>query len=114
MGYTRLWGSGVAIVTMMALAACSSDEAPLPCPSIVVVQDAAQQIKFADDGRDLTDVIYQADISAAGITCEYDENAIDVDMRVRVQARRGPADESNVADIEYFVAIARWDLNVLA
>lgn len=97
-----------AILLPLFLWACSGDdEAALPCPRIVVVQDAAKQVKFDGPGRDLTDVIFEARIGGSGIECDYDDDAIEVEIQVRVEAARGPAAKSEQVDISYFVAIAR-------
>ncbi len=104
----------LAILAMAITAGCSSDAPPLPCPPIVVVRDADQMTRFEGAGRDLTDVIFQADLTGTGVTCSYDEAAIDVEMLVRIQARRGPADLTNRADLSYFVAISGREQNVIA
>ncbi len=102
-------------VLLLGLAACSGDDRPPPpCPQIVVLKDAAQQVKFVGAGRDLTDVVFEAMIEGQGIACEYDEDEVEVDMRVRLTVARGPADTRQQADLNYFVAIARRDRSVLA
>lgn len=105
---------GGAVVLTIVAAGCASDEAPPPCPQIVVVKDAARQVRFVGDGRDLTDVVFEARIDGAGVACEYDDNVIEVDMRVRLEAVRGPAAAEDLAKLSYFVAIARLDQTVLA
>ena len=55
----------------------------------VVLNDAARQVKFNGQGRDLTDVLFEASISTGNLVCEYDENVLDVDLEVQVVASRG-------------------------
>jgi len=105
--------TGAAVLALVA-AGCASDEVPPPCPPIVVVKDAARQVRFIGEGRDLTDVVFEARIDGAGVACEYDDNAIEVDMRVRLEAVRGPAAETEAAEVTYFVAVARLDQTILA
>ena len=105
---------GAAALLSLAAAGCAGDEVPLPCPQIVVVKDAARQVRFIGDGRDLTDVAFEARIDGAGVACEYDDEAIEVDMLVRLEAVRGPAAETEAADVSYFVAVARLDQTILA
>ncbi len=103
-----------AAVLMLVAAGCAGDEVPLPCPQIVVVKDAARQVHFVGEGRDLTDVVFEARIDGAGVACEYDDNIIEVDMRVRLEAVRGPAAAAEAAEVSYFVAVARLDQTILA
>ena len=42
--------------------------------------DAARQVKFNGAGRDLTDVLFEAQIQTGQLVCEYDENVLDVDL----------------------------------
>ena len=107
----RLTGSAV---LMLVAAGCAGDEVPLPCPQIVVVKDASRQVRFNGAGQDLTDVIFEAKIEGSGVACQYDDNVLEVDMRVRLEAARGPADDDERADLKYFVAVARNDLTILA
>ncbi len=102
------------LVGILALAACASDEAPKPCPEVVLLADAARQVKFEGQGRDLTDVLFEADLEAGRLICTYDDNELDVDLQVRVIASRGPANSDRLANINYFVAVARANQTVLA
>ena len=102
------------VATVFLVAACASDEAPLPCPEVVLLSDASKQTKFNGQGRDLTDILFEADLEAGRLICEYDDNEVDVDLQVRVIASRGPANTDRVANINYFVAVARADQTVLA
>ncbi len=108
-------GLAAAGFALAGLVGCSgSGGPPPPCPTIVVVNDAARQVKFHGTGRDLTDVLFEARIEGSGITCEYDDGVIEVDMLVRLEAVRGPADREQRADLTYFVAIARSDQLIVA
>jgi len=94
----------------LLLAGCGAfggDRPPGPCPRAVIVQDASRQVKFQGTGRDLTDVLFETQLQAAQLACEYDEGAIESVLRVRFQAVRGPADRERLAQIRYFVAVAR-------
>ncbi|MHA1113095.1 MAG: hypothetical protein ACTSRY_01120 [Alphaproteobacteria bacterium] len=88
--------------------------APL-CPVAAVVGDARTVAQYAPgQGRDLTDVTFEAAIGAAVLACEFDKNELTVELRVEVIAQRGPADRSRRGDFEYFVAIADGQHNILA
>jgi hypothetical protein len=102
------------LAAALLLASCASEPETRPCPQVVVLADAARQVKFSGPGRDLTDVVFEATIQAVRLVCEYDENVLDVDLQVRVVAARGPANGDRLANINYFVAVAQTDQTVLA
>ncbi|GAB4374452.1 MAG: hypothetical protein Kow00114_37040 [Kiloniellaceae bacterium] len=103
-----------ALAGLALLSACASEPETRPCPRAVVLKDAARQVKFNGAGRDLTDVLYEAQIEAGRLVCEYDENVLDVDLQVNVIASRGPANSDRLANVRYFVAVARTDETILA
>lgn len=96
------------------LAGCASAPETRPCPRAVVLNDAARQVKFNGQGRDLTDVLFEASITTGNLVCAYDDNVLDVDLEVEVVASRGPANTDRLANITYFVAVAQTDQTVLA
>lgn len=96
------------------LAGCAGEPETRPCPRAVVLNDAARQVKFNGQGRDLTDVLFEASIGTGNLVCEYDENVLDVDLEVQVVASRGPANSDRLANITYFVAVSQTDQTVLA
>ena len=102
------------LVAALAVSACAGDEAPKPCPEVILLADASKQVKFSGQGRDLTDVLFEAELEAGRQICSYDENELDVDLQVRVIASRGPANSDRLANVNYFVAVARSDRTVLA
>ena len=59
-------------------------------------------------------MIFEAEIKDAALTCEYDDNVIESEMRVSIEAVRGPANPERLAKFAYFVAIATQDQKVLA
>jgi hypothetical protein len=117
-GGARVRRPGVWVPLLFALlvAGCSSDEdeVRLYCPGVIVVKDAGQIVNFKGEGRDLTDVIYQADIGAAIVGCEFDEETIEAELAVRVRVGRGPAGEEPRAGFTYFVAIADAGRTIVA
>lgn len=102
------------LAAVLALSACASDEPLGPCPEVVVLSDAARQVKFEGQGRDLTDILFEADLEAVRLVCSYDDEELDVDLQVRVIASRGPANSDRLANMNYFVAVARSDRTILA
>lgn len=99
------------------LAGCTMFEPaapPPPCPRVARVDDAGRLTRFAGTGRDLTDVAFEAEISAMQGSCAFEDDEIDVELDVQFIASRGPADTNRRADFRYFVAVARTDHTVLA
>jgi len=104
----------LALAGLGLLAGCAGEPETRPCPRAVVLNDAAKQVRFNGQGRDLTDVLFEASISTGRLVCEYDENVLDVDLQVEVIASRGPANSDRLANITYFVAVSQTDQTVLA
>ncbi len=105
-----------ALAAALALAGCSLVEPPKPpppCPRIAAVADAAKLTRFAGESRDLTDVLYEAEIIDFVGSCAYDDEGVDVATRVRFIASRGPADQAHRADFRYFVAVATRDKRII-
>ena len=99
----------------LVLAACAGDDAPPPpCPQVTGVPGAQYLIRFAQSGQDLTDVLFEAEVKGMATICEYDDNLIEVDMRVSIEAARGPADIGRRANFNYFVAISDRNRKILA
>lgn len=97
-----------------ALSACEMAAAPLICPPVVTVPEAASLVKFTGTGRDLTDVLFEAQVQAEGIQCRLDEGSLEIEIKVSLAARRGPADQEHLARLRYFVAIAVGIQEVIA
>lgn len=95
------------------LAACN--RTPPACPRVSIISDGASVTRFREGtGRDLTDMVAQAEIVDAAVECDYDRRGVDVALQVAIAATRGPADRSRVAEFDYFVAVADAERNILA
>ena len=116
-------------VLAFGLGACSayefvtdkvSDPIVLKCPTYWVVSDAASVVKFRDGpGRDLTDVNYEGEIVGVQLGCVSNINkrtlagTMDVDVTVRFDAGRGPANRDHKARFDYFVKVLDPNRNIL-
>jgi hypothetical protein len=119
----------LAVALCGVLAACSAYEyvtdivsAPivLPCPKSWVIADVANLVKFRQgDGRDLTDINYEGEITGVrlGCTTNLDKRTrvgtMDVDVEVLFKATRGPANHDRKALFRYFVSITDIDRKIL-
>lgn len=108
---------------MFALAACAQEQdavlAP-PCPNIIIVKDTSELTAFRPgNGRDLTDVVFDAKLVRFDGTCETDleddkSGTVSVDLQLFFEATRGPANETRTGSFRYFVAIADRAGKILA
>ncbi len=101
---------------ILALAGCGfGDEGPPPpCPAAFPVAEARELTRFVGQGRDLTDVLFEAQLQDVALVCEYDDTVIEMDMRVRIMAVDGPANGGRKIRLTYFVAIATLDRKIVA
>jgi len=105
----------------LGLGACSATEAtlPPPCPEILIPVDAANLTRFQPGpGRDIVDVLHEEQVAGFADRCEYDTDAtgagdVLVEIYPAFESTRGPANQTNQADFEYFIAIASADKKVL-
>ncbi len=56
-------------------------ERPPPCPRAFPVADARALTRYTGQGRDLTDVIFEARIEDVALICDYDDGVIEPDGR---------------------------------
>ncbi|MDW3206813.1 MAG: hypothetical protein R8L07_14850 [Alphaproteobacteria bacterium] len=99
----------------LATAACSSppDEI-IACPTIRIPLDTERVTRFADGpGRDITDVVMQAEIKFLSGECTVDEDEIEMTFPIAIRGVRGPADRDGVEQIEVFLAVTNRDRDVL-
>jgi hypothetical protein len=103
-----------------ALVACSGEDPVRPlCPASGILPDANAIVLFRDGaGRDITDVVAQAQIVDIKVDCKYaagrrDRPSVSLDLQIAFAAERGPADRSRRAAMPYFVAIVDAERNVV-
>jgi len=129
-GFFRNLKPALAVALLgLGLGACSAYEyasdklsAPilLQCPNYWVVADAASVVKFRDGpGRDLTDVNYEGEIVDVKLGCVSNVDrktrtgTMDVDVTVRINASRGPANRDRKARFDYFVRVLDKNKKIL-
>lgn len=109
---TRRRAVALAAVAIAAagVAACGSKTPSRPCPPVLIPREAGTLIKFRPGpGRDATDVLYEVRIADFVGTCGFARNgAATVDIKVALDVRRGPAENTGRADFAYFAAIPRY------
>ncbi len=93
-----------------------SEPVILACPDYQVLADASEILRYVEgSGHDLTDVVSKGEIKDIRIECitKIDKKTrigvMEVEVRLIVEATRGPADQSKKAIFPYFIIIT--DLN---
>jgi hypothetical protein len=76
------------------------------CPTPLTVQDAAHLTRFKEGpGRDPRDIVFEADIGGASVSCSLGKNQLQVDLTVRVAATAGPSVAPGQTRVPYFVRV---------
>ena len=65
-------------------------------------------------GRDIIDILVEADMSNLRAACEYDDLRVDVDTAFEIIAARGPKAETNRVIIVFFAGVISPDGRVIA
>ena len=100
----------------MFLAACSgTNELSVKCPEIRIPQNTERLTRFrSGDGRDITDVRLQAEVTYLSGECTIDDDVIEMSFPVAVAGQRGPANQEGVSPVTLFVAVATADRTILS
>ncbi len=112
---SKLARISVALGLAAALAACSSSPKQVAvgsekgCPEVAVLADTARLVKFQPGGRDVTDIVYDAEMPAAALECKVRKDEIVLDLDVFMRAQRGPAAGAEPLPVRYFVAATQND-----
>jgi len=104
---------GCVVLVALALAGCSMFDKtpPPPCPPISILADAGKLVRYKPGpGRDITDVLFEAEIADFRGSCVYRDKGtkVSIDLAVMIGLKRGPANRDHKADFEYFVAIPKF------
>jgi hypothetical protein len=112
-----LMGWVATVGAVLLVAGCGVFERPEPgrdCPQTSVIAAANRAVKFSGPGRDLTDILVEAEILSAVGKCSYRRDQVVGDTLVRFIAAAGPALRNNQGAVDYFVAITDGAGNVVA
>ncbi len=103
----------LATALLLVLGGCGVLETRIqpPCPPVLVLKDTAELIRFRPGpGRDITDVLFSANVVDFRAQCTYNRKRteVEIDLSVIFDVRRGPADRERKAAFDYFVAIPQF------
>ena len=107
-----------AAVGMMALAGCEgidlTQETAFRCPEILIPLNTERVTRFAPGtGRDITDVVLQAEVKFLSGECSLEEDNITMTFPIAVRGERGPAERDGVEVMDVFLAVATPDRKIL-
>jgi len=113
--------AGALCAALLTAGGCSSfagkqarEKNPAPCPNIVVLNDAARMIEF-DGEQTLEDVAYTGEITNAEVACRYiADKPIEASIDLEMAFGKGPKGANGQKVYNYFVAVVRRDLEVIA
>lgn len=104
-------------VLALYLTACAMKQPRTICPVLGVLDNAASVTKFEPGaGRADSNIQYYAAITGSNLNCEYKGDllfSMEVNMRINIAARKGPAAKSDTAKLHYFVVITDRNGNVI-
>ena len=110
--YILHWTRTFAVVAALGLvtAACGLFEKSVVhrCPAVFILEDAKDLTRFKPGpGRDITDILFEAEIVNFKGSCGYDEDdgEAEIELLVQIRVERGPANKKRDIAFEYFVAI---------
>lgn len=102
-----------------ALAACEGMDFSKPgtakCPEVRVLEDLGELVRYKPGpGRDITDIILEAEFTRVAGECTVNDEVIDVGLYVGMNASQGPAERGDKAKVNMIMAIADADRNILS
>jgi len=101
--------------TLLILAGCVEPPPPVDCPAVRVLQDPGTLTRFQPgNGRDITDILFQAEFTGVAGDCVVEETDVAIDFSVQITAQRGPADIEKRAAMSIFMAVQDPDLKILS
>ena len=95
------------LIGAAAVAGCeSADQFPPICPSLALLKDAADLQRFAGGGRDISELVVQARLTAVPATCtRADATHVRARLQVAMDLTRGPAAQGGRLEVPYFVGV---------
>ena len=76
------------------------------CPQIVIEKPTSKLTQFRDGpGRDITDIVLQAELEGFNGYCEAVDDGLEVAMTANFTATLGPAAQGRTQRMAYFVAV---------
>jgi hypothetical protein len=94
-----------ALALLISVGACKTPP-PLPCPQVIVLDDASRLTRFADGpGRDLLDVAFKAEMPEVFAACRKQKQGLEVTVAPTIAVTRGAAAAPSPAEVPFFVSV---------
>lgn len=91
---------------LVAACALSDKDKKYRCPAVFILEDAKDMTRFkAGPGRDITDILFEAEIVNFVGNCDYDEGEAEIQLSVQIRVERGPANRNHRVVFDYFAVI---------
>ena len=106
-----------AFVAVLSTGACGFFDGtpPPPCPEVALLANTERLVQFRPGpGRDIIDIVTEAQITNLRSACEYEDFRVDVNAAFEIIATRGPKAGTASVTIPFFVAVVRPDGRVVA
>src|SRR3954469_13394829 len=100
----------LAVAAVLAGCGPPSDKFAPACPELRLLPDGADLMNFSERGRDITDMVMSARISAVPAECSAGSRGrVKATIRVMLDITRGPAMRGKSATIPWFVTVLDGD-----
>jgi hypothetical protein len=87
-----------------------ADEFAPQCPDLKLLSDAADLTRFRPGGRDMTDMVVGARITAVPASCRNgDKGTVAATLQVSMSVARGPAMTGRSAQVPFFISVLDGD-----
>lgn len=107
--FARLGLPAAALLVAAGLSGCAAPGVVPPCPTVRVDNATANVTQFREGpGREVGDIVYQAEVVTYGGSCVQDVNddgIAEVDLEIEFAMATGPAAPAGNLPVYYFVAI---------
>jgi len=96
-----------ALLLALAIGACSNgNELPPSCPKVALLPDAGDLVRYRSTGRDITDTLITARITAVPALCTRGpDGTVKATLRISASVDRGPAATDRNASVPALVAV---------
>ncbi len=106
---TKHLRSAALLATLASLAGCglgSEEKFPPVCPSLALLDDAADLTRYRGESRDITDLMLDARITAVPAQCTRSvKNVVKTTLQVKASLSRGAAATSRQASVGYVLTV---------
>jgi len=113
--FKSLYGAVGVAALCLGLAACSGGPTIVKCPEVRVLSELGNLTRFKPgDGRDITDVVMEAQFEEVRGECSVDDDEVEMAILIVLTARRGPASDVSADSFSMLAAVTDQRRKVLS